>query len=39
MGYFQKSLKIFGKKVVANRIKSLAAGDDCVSYTFEIKES
>jgi len=39
MGYFQKSLKIFGKKVVANRIKSFAAGDDCVSYTFEIKES
>lgn len=39
MGYFQKSLKIFGKKVVANRLKSMAAGDDHVSYAFEIKES
>lgn len=37
MGYFQKSLKIFGKKVVANRVKSLAAGDEHVAYTFEIK--
>lgn len=36
MGYFQKSLKLFGKKVVASRVMSMASGDDHVAYTFEI---
>ncbi|PKN53314.1 MAG: hypothetical protein CVU55_01450 [Deltaproteobacteria bacterium HGW-Deltaproteobacteria-13] len=39
MGYFQKALKIFGKKTVAKRIRSMAAGDDDIYYQFEIKES
>ncbi len=39
MGYFQKSLKLFGKKVVASRVMSMTSGDDHVAYTFEIKES
>lgn len=38
MGYFQKALKIFGKKVIANRIKSMAAGDDHAYFTYELKD-
>ena len=39
MAYFQKALKIFGKKVVANRVRSLAAGDNDIYFQFEIKKS
>ena len=39
MSYFQKALKIFGKKVVANRVRSLSSGDDDIYYTYELKDS
>ena len=39
MGYFQKALKIFGKKTVAKRIRSMSAGDDDIYFQFEIKDS
>ena len=39
MGFFQKSLKMFGKKNVAKRIKSIAAGDEEIYFQFELKES
>jgi len=38
MGYFQKAFKILGKKGTATRVKSLAAGDDHVYYTFELSD-
>ncbi|MDI6742083.1 MAG: hypothetical protein QMD11_05015 [Smithella sp.] len=39
MGYFQKALKIFGKKVSAKRVRSLAAGDNDVHFTYELKDA
>jgi hypothetical protein len=39
MGYFQKALKMFGKKSVAKKIRSLASGDNDVYFQFELKES
>ncbi len=39
MGYFQKALKMFGKKSVAKKIRSLASGDNDVYFQFELKDS
>jgi hypothetical protein len=39
MGYFQKALKIFGKKTVAKRIRSLSLGNDDIYFQFKIKDS
>ena len=39
MAYYQKALKIFGKKVVAKRVKSLANGDSELYLMYELKES
>jgi hypothetical protein len=39
MGYFQKALKIFGKKTVAKRIRSLSMGNDDIYFQFELKDS
>jgi hypothetical protein len=39
MGYFQKSLKMFGKKSAVKRIRSRAAGDDDIYFQFELKDS
>ena len=39
MGFFQKSLKIFGKKNVPKMIRSMSSGDDDIYYQFELKES
>lgn len=39
MAYFQKALKIFGKKVIAKRVKSLAAGDGELYLTYELKDN
>ncbi len=39
MGYFQKALKMFGKKSVAKPIRSLASGDDDIYFQFELKDS
>ena len=39
MGYFQKALKIFGKKTVAKKVRSISSGDDDIYYQFELKDS
>ena len=39
MGYFQKALKMFGKKTVAKRIRSISSGDDDIYFQFELKDS
>jgi hypothetical protein len=39
MGYFQKALKMFGKKTVPKRIRSMSAGDDDIYFQFELKDS
>jgi len=39
MGYFQKALKMFGKKSVAKPIRSLASGDDDIYFQYELKDS
>jgi len=39
MGYFQKALKMFGKKSVPKRIRSMSAGDDDIYFQFELKDS
>jgi hypothetical protein len=39
MGYFQQALKIFGKKSVAKRVRSLASGDDDIYFQYAIKDA
>jgi hypothetical protein len=39
MGYNQQALKIFGKKSVAKRIRSISSGDDDIYFQFELKDS
>ena len=39
IGFNQKALKIFGKKTVAKRIRSISSGDDDIYYQFELKDS
>jgi hypothetical protein len=39
MGYFQQALKIFGKKSVPKRVRSLSSGDDDIYFQFELKDS
>ena len=39
MGYFQKALKMFGKKTVAKKVRSIASGDDDIYFQFELKDS
>ena len=39
MGYYQKALKIFGKKSVAKKVRSLASGGDDIYFQFELKDS
>jgi hypothetical protein len=39
MGYFQKAIKIFGKKSVAKRIRSLSSGGDDIYFQYELKDS
>jgi hypothetical protein len=39
MGYFQQVLKIFGKKTVAKKVRSLASGDDDICFQYELKDS
>ncbi|MGA2781789.1 MAG: hypothetical protein ABSF13_07690 [Smithella sp.] len=39
MGYFQQALKIFGKKTIAKRIRSISSGDDDIYFQFEFKDS
>ena len=39
MGYLQKALKIFGKKSVAKKVRSLSSGDDDIYFQFGLKDS
>jgi hypothetical protein len=39
MGFFQKALKIFGKKTVAKKVRSISSGDNDIYFQFELKES
>lgn len=39
MGFFQKALKMFGKKSVAKRVRSLTSGDEDIYFQFELKDS
>jgi hypothetical protein len=39
MGFFQKALKLFGKKTVAKKVRSLSSGDDDIYFQFELKDS
>ena len=39
MGYFQQAIKVFGKKSIAKRVRSLASGDEDIYFQFELKDS
>jgi hypothetical protein len=39
MGYFQKALKIFGKKTVAKQVRSISSGDEDIYFQFALKDS
>jgi hypothetical protein len=39
MGYLQKTLKIFGKKRVAKKVRSLSSGDDDIYFQYALKDS
>jgi hypothetical protein len=39
MGYFQQAIKMFGKKSVAKRVRSLASGDKDIYFQYELKDS
>jgi hypothetical protein len=39
MGYFQKALKIFGKKTVAKQVRSISSGNNDIYYQYELKDS
>jgi hypothetical protein len=39
IGYFQQALKMFGKKSVPKRVRSLSSGDDDIYFQFELKDS
>lgn len=38
VGYFQQALKVFGKKSVAKKVRSIAQGDDDFYFQFELKD-
>jgi len=39
MGYFQKAIKIFGKKTVAKQVRSISSGDDDIYFQYTVKDS
>jgi hypothetical protein len=39
MGFFQQALKVFGKKTVAHKVRSISSGDDDIYYQYELKDS
>ena len=39
IGYNQQALKIFGKKSVVKRVRSISSGDDDIYFQFELKDS
>ncbi|HUN53567.1 MAG TPA: hypothetical protein VMU29_00260 [Smithella sp.] len=38
-GYFQKAIRIFGKKSIVRQIRSIASGDEDIYFTFELIDS
>ena len=38
-GFFQQAIKVFGKKTIANTIRSISAGDEDIYYQYELKDS
>jgi hypothetical protein len=39
MGYFQQALKVFGKKSVVKKVRSLSSGDDDLYFQFQLKDA
>jgi hypothetical protein len=39
MGYFQQAIKVFGKKSIAKQVKSIASGDNEMSFTYALMDS
>ena len=39
MGYFQQAIKVFGKKSIAKRVRSLASGDKDIYFQYTLKDS
>lgn len=39
VGYFQQALKVFGKKSVVKKVRSIAQGDDDFYFQYELKDS
>ena len=39
MGYFQQAIKMFGKKTVAKKVRSISSGDDDIYFQYELKDS
>jgi hypothetical protein len=39
MGYFQRAIKIFGKKTVAKQVRSIASGDKDIYFQFALKDT
>ena len=39
MGYFQKALKMFGKKTFAKKVRGISSGDNDIYFQFELKDS
>ncbi|MRS04530.1 hypothetical protein EG832_15125 [bacterium] len=39
MGYNQQAIKVFGKKTVVKKVRSIASGDADIYYQFELMES
>ena len=39
MGFFQQAIKMFGKKTIAKRVRSISSGDNDIYFQFGIKDS
>jgi hypothetical protein len=39
MGFFQKALKMFGKKSVVKKVRSMSSGDDDIYFQYDLKDS
>ena len=39
MGFFQKAFKVFGKKSVVKKVRSIVSGDDDIYFQYELKDS
>jgi hypothetical protein len=39
MGYFQKALKMFGKKTFVKKVRGISSGDNDIYFQFELKDS